>query len=209
MDQIDALKFQVDALQKKYTSELSRREAVRSSLAVPIAVLSFAAFGFAALANTADWLDGTLTALTLSVLVLMLSALATICLVTAIFQTGYARPTSGSVGASVFEITGSIEKIQSELVDSGFSIRDARKLAAVSALKTLSEEYEVSTRELIAENRAGLERQQNILRLAVSGFGMLILAIALSTGMKLHEKERISDPDGQIAAGDARLDTSR
>ncbi len=208
MDQIEALKFQVDALQKKYASELSRRESVRSSLAVPIAVLSFAAFGFAALANSANWLDASLATLTVSVLVLFLSVMATACLITAIFQTGSARLTSKSVGASVFEITGSIEKIQGELVASGFEVRAARELAAVSALKTLSEEYEIATQELVSENRASLERQQNILRLAVSGFGMLILAIALSTGMKIYQNERLRDRDGQIVVDGASLDTN-
>lgn len=185
MDRIEAHKFQVDALQKKYGSELNRRESVRASLAVPIAVLSFAAFGFASLAATAVWVDTSVSAVTLSTLVLMLAVAATFLLFSAIFHVGQVRLTSPAPDANVLEFADYADSMKQELIAEGSSVRDAHELSIVGALTYLSTEYDFCTDALVAENRTNLQRQQIALSCAAPGVGCLILALSISTWIKV------------------------
>ena len=207
MDRITALKFQVEALQKEYLSELSRRESVRASLAVPVAVLSFAAFGFAELANNAIWLDTGLATRLLSTLTAALTVLAALLLFAAILQLAQVRFTSRASGAKVLNFVSTADAIRDELKTDGLPGNTVETLSMMSALEAMSGEYAGRTKELKVENDRNLNLQENILAVAIPGFGFLILAVAIATGLKIASNAQDVAVNGQIPVNNASLIT--
>lgn len=209
MDRITALKFQVEALQKEYLSELSRRESVRASLAVPVAVLSFAAFGFAALANNAVWLDDGLTTRVLTVLTIALTALAATLLFAAIIQLAQARFASRASSAKVLNFVRTADDIRAELEAGDVRPDDAENMSMIAALESMSAEYAGRTKALKVENDRNLSVQEEVLSTAIPGFGLLILAVVLSTGLKIASKPPALTQDGQNPVNGASLSTGK
>jgi len=206
LNRIESLQFQVEAIQKKYLQELSRRESVRSSLAVPIAILSFAAFGFVALANTAVWLTYSPLTVVLSFGVLLLFGTAVVLLISAVVAIGDFEITSSVPEPYVLEFADTAEVIKKELVEGGTGPKQANNIAVISALGTLSDEYAYCTEELLDENARNLEAQQFVMRRAVPGFGMLILAVALATSLKVADRHLAASSGGQPAASSASVE---
>lgn len=205
MDRITALKFQVEALQKEYLSELGRRESVRASLAVPVAVLSFAAFGFAALANNAVWLDTSLTTRMLTVVTVGLTGLAATLLFAAIIHLAQAGFASRATSAKVLNFVPTADDIKAELEADEVPPEVAGQMSMVAALESMSAEYASRTKALKVENDRNLKVQEAVLSMAIPGFGLLILAVVLSTGLKIAARSDLVGQDGQNPVNDASL----
>lgn len=180
---------QVETTRALYEAECAKRETVRTSMAVPVAVLSFAAFGLGAVAANFEWSAGTPLATALSGAVAAVVALSVALLLVALW-TLVRDATKAEADASVTlaEVHANAREIERILLgqpaeDSGDALADAervRREAEAIALEQLSEEYAEHTWTLIGEVRDRLDRRRRVFAFAVPGFMGLVLALALT-----------------------------
>lgn len=181
MNKIDALMFQSQALERRYLAEVSRKETVRNSLALPIAVLSFASFGFAALANTASWRNHTMADLLISCTVLLLAVFAGALFVRAVILLSQIALNPIAPEPLVLQFSKNADRLESGLLNAGLDPVIAREEAISAALEEVCTEYSGCSDDLHSQNNRLLESQTDLLKTISIGLGMLILAILIST----------------------------
>jgi hypothetical protein len=174
-----------DLQQGLYAQQVSRRDSIRSTLAVPLAIIGFAAFG----------LNGLRTSLTLSwdtEVLQILSFLALTCGAFAgffmIWGISHARRFDYKSVVPVPEVAEFVRQEQEMVSDLKPRITDLDQIKTLSreaAWKALSEEYESRTMELESRNSQNLGVQEEMLFRLLIGLGFLVLAIMLITAASL------------------------
>lgn len=175
--------FQVELNKELYLAERSRREAVRSSLGLPLAALSFTAFGFAAFSGKVVWIDSSPFEALLSTSTLMLAIFALSFFISAINQLYHLDYSADPITPEAADFLGNAEEITVwlEEEDGGKQELDAIKQeAVVLALEDLAKGYNEAFRELSIANSLDLKLQKTVFDRLLIGLGMLISAIFLT-----------------------------
>ena len=183
---IRSLELQLDAAQKLYADEASRRDAVRGAIAVPLAVLGFSAFGFGALLTHFELSRASFSAHMLSAGVVGLSfasAVAYALAICALYRIDY-------VGAAAYLELTDIADQEADLVRlierrEGFSGARALGEARQIALRGASEEYRDRATRQRDLNAANLRLQKTAFRCLLVGVGALLGALVLTGAIDL------------------------
>jgi hypothetical protein len=184
MSQVD-LKAQIEFSQKLYDHQIARRDSIRTTLGVPLAVLSFAAFGFGALATQfrvafeTEILAALFFLLAYCTLVGFLMFLASIVLIFRIdYPSRVALPRVLDLEAQRSDMEQTLGNVPLQAGDRAQKIEDA-------VLNGIHEEFVDKASQLEKKNDHNLSLQQIMLRRLMVGLGCLITAIVLTIAMRV------------------------
>lgn len=162
-----------------YTQQVTRRDAVRSTLAVPLAIVSFAAFGFNGLrlSLSLEWSLPILQFLSAAGLAMaLLSGFFFIWALRCGFRFDY-NPVIPQ--PEITDLEQQERNVIDDLKPRDFGLDEIQRLSRDATWKALSREYDLRTRELDARNTANLDIQSEMLVRLLIGLGLLIAAIVL------------------------------
>jgi len=168
-----------------YDQQISRRDAIRTTLGVPLAALSFAAFGFGALASqiSVQYFSPFETAI-LS-MIGFYAVCALLCFLNAVHLIWKIDYSSFVALPGVLDTDEQRERLAEAIkgIDFEESVRsDVIEEAVQEGIRT---EFIVQANKLSAKNDANLETQSKMLRTIVKGLGCLIFAIFLTLCLKV------------------------
>lgn len=177
---------EADLHREAYAQQVSRREAIRGTLSVPLAVLGFSAFGMNGLAanavlGLASPLQITLLAAAVLFLLAALGAFGR-ALYLAVWRFDYSmvQPLP-----AVEDLSQQATLLSEQLRREEVALDAIRALSEQGAWQALGAEYAEKARDLNSRNDDNLDVQKALLRAILLGIGALLLSILLFAGLRL------------------------
>ncbi len=189
---MDRLEFEIEVSRERYKSEKARGDSVRSATAMPLAALSFAAFGFGIFAQSASFLGGRVGLWVyqspdfwFASLALLAACLALSLFLLAIYWFRYFDYTGLVPYAEALDVEDQYQSLTEALVEGGIDRLRAQKIASISAWRAAQRSFEDSADAQHELNRGNLALQHKMLNFTLWGLGSLVSSIALSALAKL------------------------
>lgn len=182
---MDRFEFEIRASRSRFESEASRRDSVRSSMAIPLAAMSFAAFGFGAIVRNLIFAPDTPMlqylsfwglALALAALFLFISALTVFRKIDYVGYHPYPE---------ALDVETQYDEMRRELANEGLSPREADEIANRSAWEFARDSYMEAAVAQERKNHANLTYQSHMLSYLLWGLGCLICALAVTGVVQL------------------------
>lgn len=175
--------YEADLLRESWSQQVTRRDSIRGTLAVPIAAIGFAAFGFNGLAGNAsvNWAGGFGVYLTVAGLLLALASALSflVALINVVFRFDFS---STHPEPRIEDLDKREMKVSKQLYDAGYRAERIPELARKGAFDALNLEYRDRITWLRRINDANLKVQKYALWAILVGLALLIFSI-LSFGM--------------------------
>ncbi|WP_156883538.1 hypothetical protein [Salipiger mucosus] len=157
---MDRLEFELDAARKRFDAEDAGRDNVRSSTAIPLAALSFAAFGFGAVAQNADVLARQLTTagvgrveFWLAATALSVASVALLCFLWAIVIFQRFDYIGKAPDPHYLDVEAQFVSMTYALIEGGMYRSDAEDVASVSAWRSALKSFEDAAQAQREANR--------------------------------------------------------
>lgn len=177
--------IECDLRRELYAQQTTRRDSVRSTIAVPLAILGFAAFGFNGLATTALF-DAAHPALSfLSAFALATSVFAVFFFLWALAAATRIKYNPRTPLPEVFDLPKQERDIFADLRMRYSDTAEIARRGRAATWSALSAEYGARTEELERLNEHNLDTQAEMLQRLLFGLGCLILAIVLYISVRL------------------------
>lgn len=179
--------FEIQSAQTRYEFEITRRDSIRSSIAIPIAALSFAAFGFGTVVRSLIFSTGSNAQAYLSFMALVLTISSLFFLLSAISV--FRRMDYADMGPwpEALDVHTQYEAIYEELVQAGFVHNSAKQAANNAAWGYAKTSFKDAADWQEVRNAQNLHSQQDMLSYFLWGVGCLLSALALGGIVQLLE----------------------
>ena len=177
--------IECDLRRDLYAQQAARRDAVRSTIAVPLAILGFAAFGFNGLTATALFSSEQPVLAFLSAFALAGSVFAVFFFLWALSAGTRLRYNPRTPQPQIFNLPQQEKDIFADLQKRYSDPAEIQRRGRAAIWKALSREYARRTSDLERMNEANLDTQAEMLTRLLFGLGCLILSIVLYIMVRL------------------------
>lgn len=177
--------IECDLRRELHAQQTTRRDSVRSTIAVPLAILGFAAFGFNGLATTALFTAAHPVLAFLSGFALALSLFAVFFFLWALAAGARLKYNPRTPLPQVFDLPRQEREIFEDLKARYTDRSEMQRRGRAAIWVALSDEYSARTEELERLNEHNLDIQAEMLQRLLFGLGCLILAIVLYISARL------------------------
>lgn len=177
--------IECDLRRELYAQQVARRDSVRSTIAVPLAILGFAAFGFNGLTLTAylDWSHPALQFLSFAALAM--TAFAVFFFLWALSTATRLRYNPRNPLPEVFDLAEQEKEILDDLRHIYRDPAELQSRGRAGTWEAVNAEYGARTAELERISSQNLDVQEEMLNRLLFGLGCLILSIVLYQSVRL------------------------
>lgn len=175
---------QIEMCRHLYDQQISRRDTIRTTLGVPLTALSFAAFGFGALASQISiqiitpWVTAILFAVAFYAVCALMCFLSSVHLIWKIDYSSYvALP-------DVFDTDEQRARISEAIKTIPYAPAQRKAVVEEAIQEGVRAEFIAQANKLSLKNDKNLEIQSRMLRTIVKGLGCLIFSIFLTLCLK-------------------------
>jgi hypothetical protein len=174
-----AAEIEFELRREAWNQQVARRDTVRSTLAVPLAVMGFAAVGFNGLAANArpNWDEPVLAVL--SVLGLALAAFSVLMFLCAVWKALSFDYKAVVPLPEAQDLDQQEKELVRDLKTLDYGLDEIRSLSRAGVWKALNASYGAAAQKLTALNDDNLRIQGQMLRFILAGLAMLLCSILM------------------------------
>lgn len=178
--------IECDLRRELYAQQVSRRDTVRSTIGLPLAILGFAAFGFNGLALSAFVELSIPFFAFFSALALFTTALSVFFFLSAISIGHKLSYNPVAPLPEIFDLSAQEQDLRRDFTDLvGHEPDEAQEFARAAMWGAISTEYQERTKDLENISNRNLDTQAEMLHRLLAGLGLLIFSIVLYQSLRL------------------------
>lgn len=194
MKPLDRVRQQVAAMERLYLAERSRRDLIRNALAVPVAALGFATFGYGVLWQMVQSVAFDTLHVTVTIVIVLLPTLALVFFILAARTLHGFKFGRGGLDPLILDFNDTASDIESTLIEEseyvGVRLKAfepvARELAARTALEELGRRYREALRKVTDSNRDNLTVLESAFKQLLLAFAFLLTSVAVTLGARMY-----------------------